>query len=42
MPFLTAVRTRRYIVGGRGKGEPDTGTNHEGSLLVRDLAKEKA
>ena len=26
----------RYIVGGRGKGEPDTGTNHVGFRLVRD------
>jgi formylglycine-generating enzyme required for sulfatase activity len=42
MPFLTAVRTRRYIAGDRGKGEPDTGTNHVGFRLVRDVAKEKA
>jgi formylglycine-generating enzyme required for sulfatase activity len=26
----------RYIAGGRGKGEPDTGTNHAGFRLVRD------
>lgn len=26
----------RYIVGGRGKGEPDTGTNHLGFRLVRN------
>jgi len=26
----------RYIAGGRGKGEPDTGTNHLGFRLVRD------
>ena len=26
----------RYISGGRGKGEPDTGTNHLGFRLVRD------
>jgi formylglycine-generating enzyme required for sulfatase activity len=26
----------RYIVGGRGKGEPSTGTNHLGFRLVRD------
>jgi len=26
----------RYIAGGRGKGEPDTGTNHVGFRLVRD------
>jgi formylglycine-generating enzyme len=26
----------RYIVGGRGKGEPDTGTNHLGFRLVRE------
>jgi len=25
----------RYIAGGRGKGEPDTGTNHLGFRLVR-------
>jgi formylglycine-generating enzyme required for sulfatase activity len=24
----------RYIAGGRGKGEPDTGTNHLGFRLV--------
>jgi sulfatase modifying factor 1 len=27
----------RYIAGGRGKGEPDTGTNHVGFRLVRDV-----
>jgi formylglycine-generating enzyme required for sulfatase activity len=27
----------RYIVGGRGKGEPDTGTNHVGFRLVRTV-----
>lgn len=27
----------RYIAGGRGKGEPDTGTNHIGFRLVRDV-----
>jgi formylglycine-generating enzyme required for sulfatase activity len=32
----------RYIAGGRGKGEPDTGTNHVGFRLVRDAAKGKA
>ena len=32
----------RYIAGGRGKGEPDTGTNHVGFRLVRDAAKQKA
>jgi formylglycine-generating enzyme required for sulfatase activity len=26
----------RYIAGGRGKGEPDTGTNHLGFRLVRN------
>jgi formylglycine-generating enzyme len=26
----------RYIAGGRGKGEPDTGTNHLGFRLVRE------
>ena len=26
----------RYIAGGRGKGEPDTGTNHVGFRLVRN------
>ena len=26
----------RYIAGGRGKGEPDTGTNHVGFRLVCD------
>ena len=26
----------RYIAGGRGKGEPDTGTNHLGFRLLRD------
>ena len=26
----------RYIAGGRGKGEPDTGTNYVGFRLVRD------
>jgi formylglycine-generating enzyme required for sulfatase activity len=25
----------RYIAGGRGKGEPDTGTNHVGFRTVR-------
>jgi hypothetical protein len=25
-----------YIAGGRGKGEPDTGTNHVGFRLVRE------
>ncbi|MEO8341604.1 MAG: SUMF1/EgtB/PvdO family nonheme iron enzyme [Nitrospirota bacterium] len=25
----------RYIAGGRGKGEPDTGTNHVGFRLVK-------
>jgi formylglycine-generating enzyme required for sulfatase activity len=28
----------RYIAGGRGKGEPDTGTNHLGFRCVRDSA----
>jgi formylglycine-generating enzyme required for sulfatase activity len=28
----------RYIAGGRGKGEPDTGTNHLGFRLVKDAA----
>jgi formylglycine-generating enzyme required for sulfatase activity len=32
----------RYIAGGRGKGEPDTGTNHVGFRLVREAAKQKA
>jgi len=32
----------RYIAGGRGKGEPDTGTSHVGFRLVRDVDKEKA
>jgi sulfatase modifying factor 1 len=27
----------RYIAGGRGKGEPDTGTNHVGFRLVREV-----
>jgi formylglycine-generating enzyme required for sulfatase activity len=31
----------RYIAGGRGKGEPDTGTNHVGFRLVRDAGGEK-
>jgi len=26
----------RYIAGGRGKGDPDTGTNHLGFRLVKD------
>jgi formylglycine-generating enzyme len=26
----------RYMPGGRGKGEPDTGTNHAGFRCVRD------
>ena len=26
----------RYIAGGRGKGEPETGTNHVGFRLVQD------
>jgi hypothetical protein len=25
----------RYIAGGRGKGEPDTGTNHVGFRMVK-------
>ena len=29
----------RYVAGGRGKGEPDTGTNHTGFRCVRDLVK---
>ena len=29
----------RYMVGTRGKGEPDTGTNHLGFRCVKDLAK---
>jgi len=28
----------RYIAGGRGKGEPDTGTNHLGFRLVKSGA----
>jgi formylglycine-generating enzyme required for sulfatase activity len=28
----------RYMVGGRGKGEPDTGTNHLGFRCVRDVS----
>jgi formylglycine-generating enzyme required for sulfatase activity len=28
----------RYIAGGRGKGEPDTGTNHLGFRCVRDFS----
>ena len=28
----------RYMPGGRGKGEPDTGTNHTGFRCVRDVA----
>jgi sulfatase modifying factor 1 len=28
----------RYIAGGRGKGEPDTGTNHVGFRLVKDAS----
>ena len=28
----------RYIAGGRGKGEPDTGTNHVGFRLVKSAA----
>jgi formylglycine-generating enzyme required for sulfatase activity len=27
----------RYIAGGRGKGEPDTGTNHLGFRLARTV-----
>ena len=27
----------RYISGGRGKGEPETGTNHVGFRLVRNV-----
>lgn len=29
----------RYMPGGRGKGEPDTGTNHLGFRLVRDFSE---
>ena len=32
----------RYIAGGRGKGEPDTGTNQVGFRLMRDMDKQKA
>jgi formylglycine-generating enzyme required for sulfatase activity len=28
----------RYMPGGRGKGEPDTGTNHTGFRCVRDAS----
>jgi formylglycine-generating enzyme required for sulfatase activity len=28
----------RYVAGGRGKGEPDTGTNHLGFRTVRDAS----
>jgi formylglycine-generating enzyme required for sulfatase activity len=28
----------RYMVGGRGKGEPDTGTNHLGFRCVKDVS----
>jgi sulfatase modifying factor 1 len=31
----------RYILGGRGKGEPDTATNHLGFRLVRDAREGK-
>jgi formylglycine-generating enzyme len=30
----------RYVAGGRGKGEPDTGTNHLGFRCVRDASRE--
>jgi formylglycine-generating enzyme required for sulfatase activity len=34
--FLCTDQYRaRYIAGGRGKGEPDTGTNHLGFRLVK-------
>jgi sulfatase modifying factor 1 len=32
----------RYVAGGRGKGELDTGTNHLGFRCVRDLTREMA
>jgi formylglycine-generating enzyme required for sulfatase activity len=32
----------RYIAGGRGKGEPDTGTNHLGFRCVREPERESA
>lgn len=32
----------RYMPGGRGKGEPDTGTNHLGFRCVMDKKKEEA
>jgi formylglycine-generating enzyme len=28
----------RYMPGGRGKGEPDTGTNHTGFRCIRDAS----
>ena len=31
------IRTRIYTPGGRGTGAPDTGTNHLGFRLVRDV-----
>ena len=34
--FFTDQYCARYIAGGRGKGEPETGTNHVGFRLVRD------
>ena len=30
----------RYMVGGRGKGEPDIGTNHLGFRCVKKFAAE--
>src|SRR5262249_19770387 len=29
----------RYMPGGRGKGEPDTGTNHTGFRCIRDASR---
>jgi formylglycine-generating enzyme required for sulfatase activity len=34
--LCTAQHRARYIAGGHGKGEPDTGTNHLGFRCVRE------
>ena len=40
MTFLCTDRyCLRYMRGGRGEGEPDTGTNHVGFRSVRDPAR---
>jgi hypothetical protein len=43
MTFLCTDRyCLRYMRGGRGNGEPDTGTNHVGFRCVRDPARAAA